>query len=330
MMQILDRGTQCLANEIVVIDGFSSSGKSLFGPFLGYLKRCEQWQIDGYYENIAVMNYLGVLDAGAVPSLLKTYADKHIYNLAIGRNVNFRRSDCSSPYFDGLQDKYLARLTAPEGDVVADKMKMSKPILPINIHNVFGFSDILIRGFDERLKLYILTLRDPIYLIEAWHVRNWNNRICKVDREFTLCCLHEGISIPWFVVEYADQYLAASDLRKSILVLYNYYSGIFRMFNNLDSEVREKLFIVPFEDFACNSIEYIEVLCGRLGTEKNEQFDSFVASHQVESEVLPWSDSSEQFIERYASQLKADDISTVRKLGSMYQRFIERNSLFLG
>ena len=329
-MKVLERRAQCLVNEIVIIDGFSSSGKSLFGPFFGYLKRCEQWQIDGYYENVAVMNYLGVLDTRAVSALLKTYADKHIYNLAIGRNVNFRQSDCSSPYFDGLEDKYLARLTAPEGDITADKIKMSKPILPINVHNVFGFSDILIRGFDERLKLYILTLRDPIFLIESWHVRNWVNRICKVDREFTLCCLHKGSSIPWFVSEYADQYLAASDLRKSILTVYNYYSRIFRMFDNLEDETRKKIFIAPFEDFAINSVEYIEVLCDRLGTEKAEGFDSFMESYQVESEVLSRADSIGNFGEKYDSELTTDDCSMIRELGLMYQGFVERHSLFSG
>jgi len=38
MSNFLSRDSQILAKDIVLIDGFSSSGKSLIGPIFGYLE----------------------------------------------------------------------------------------------------------------------------------------------------------------------------------------------------------------------------------------------------------------------------------------------------
>jgi hypothetical protein len=63
MSSILSRDSQILAKNIVLIDGFSALGESLIGPIFGYLERSEQWQVDDFYEYIAVLNYLGEISS---------------------------------------------------------------------------------------------------------------------------------------------------------------------------------------------------------------------------------------------------------------------------
>ncbi|MEO1943074.1 MAG: hypothetical protein ABGY11_02130, partial [Candidatus Thioglobus sp.] len=72
-----------------MIDGFSDSGKSLVAAIFGYLDRSEQWQVNEIYEYISILNYIGEISDNSTSVILNIEADKHLYNLMIGRNVNF-------------------------------------------------------------------------------------------------------------------------------------------------------------------------------------------------------------------------------------------------
>ena len=98
----LERKKQNICNNIVVVDGFSRSGKSMVARMLGYLHRCEQWQTEYLYEFIAQMDGLNKISRDASEAIINMWVDIHIYNLMIGRNVNSRKTDSSSPYYDGL------------------------------------------------------------------------------------------------------------------------------------------------------------------------------------------------------------------------------------
>ena len=53
----LSRNNLGIVNNIILIDGFSGTGKSLLGSILSHLPRAEQWQTDYFYEQISVINY---------------------------------------------------------------------------------------------------------------------------------------------------------------------------------------------------------------------------------------------------------------------------------
>ncbi len=112
----ISRKKQNIANNIVIIDGFSSSGKSLIAPIFGYLDRAEQWKLNEFYEYIATLDYFGDISRKSATALINIEADKDLYNSMIGRNVNFRNSDQTSPFYDGLYDRYLSRTKKNEGE----------------------------------------------------------------------------------------------------------------------------------------------------------------------------------------------------------------------
>ena len=64
----------------------------------------------------------------------------------LSRNVNFRKTDMTSPYFNNLEDKYLKRLEAKEGEEIEKEIIQTMPILPLHIHYIFGYSNILLRS----------------------------------------------------------------------------------------------------------------------------------------------------------------------------------------
>ena len=56
----LSRNNQIMAKNIVLIDGFSSSGKTLVAPTISHLKRSEQWQLNEIYENISIVIFFSM------------------------------------------------------------------------------------------------------------------------------------------------------------------------------------------------------------------------------------------------------------------------------
>lgn len=325
---VLERGEQCLADDIVLIDGFSSSGKSLLAAVFGYLRRSEQWQIDYFYENIAVMNYIGELADASASSMLKNYADRHLYDLRIGRGVNFRKKDMSSPYADGLHRRYISRLNKNDGNQVVEEIRDVRPILPLHVHYVFGYSDILLRGFDDRLKLYAVMLRSPFSLIDAWYRGGWEDRVCNDDREFSLCCKSDGKTVPWYVVEYMDQYLSATLLEKSILVVYNLYCRIVEMYESLSEEMKKKMLILSFEQFSVNPSPYIDDICSRLETERSGNFEVIMEKLQ-----LPRKESSEgmssldDFMSRYRGEVSSEYGGMLEELEDKYLDFVQCHTM---
>ena len=322
MSIFLGRDSQSLAKDIVLIDGFSSSGKSLIGPIFGYLERSEQWQVDDFYEYISILNYLGEVSSESLSALIKVNADKLLYNLSLGRNVNFRATDLSSPYYDNLQDLYLQRLNKKEGDSVSKEIIKYNPILPLNIHNMFGYSRALFDGFGDRLKLYIIMLRDPFVLIGEWHNRGWVNRLGSDNREFTLCINYNGNSIPWYALEYADQYLMSTDFEKAILTVYNLYNRIFKMYRNLTPKEKKKIMVIFFEDFELYPEGYINKICHTLNTKKSENFQYILQKLSLpkknKAKELP---SLKIFSNKHKKEIPENIYSLLQDLESDYLKF---------
>lgn len=326
MSNFLSRDSQILAKDIVVIDGFSSTGKSLIGPIFGYLERSEQWQIDDFYEYIAILNYLGEVSSKSLSAIIKVKADKLLYNLYIGRGVNFRATDLSSPYYDNLQDLYLQRLKKEEGDSASEEILKCNPILPLNIHCMFGYSRALFDGFDDRLKLYILMLRDPFFLIDAWHKGGWVNRVCLANREFNLCIKFHNNSIPWYALEYADKYLVCTDFEKAMLTVYNLYIRIFKMYESLNHQEKDKIIIVFFDEYKSNPEGYIDRICHILNTKKSDKFQ-----YIMEKLSLPRKDKDKDvttlknFSNAYKEEISEEFYNLMKNLESEYLNFYSKN-----
>ena len=74
------------------------------------MENVENWQIDYSYEQLATLHYLEKISEDSISAILKTRSDELIYNLFIGRNVNFRKTDMTSPYANFMEERYIKRL----------------------------------------------------------------------------------------------------------------------------------------------------------------------------------------------------------------------------
>ena len=320
-----NRKNQTILNDLVIIDGFSSSGKSLFSSIFGYLERAEHWQLDYRYEYIASLEALGKIDRDTAKGLLNLWADNHIYDLFISRNINLRPTDVSSPYLVDLEQKYLNRIKKKDGDYIIDEIDNIKPILPLHIHYIIGYSDILLKGFGDKLKSYIITLRNPIELIKVWFEGDWVNKIGTKRREFHLCIEVNNKNYPCYTKDYIEEYEAGNDMEKSIMTIYYFHKNMITMLDNVEEKYRNKVIFVPFEDFSINPDKYIDELCLKLDTSRSSNFSEIMKKlnlprNNENNNLLGSSD----FIEQYDDSISISSkyIKMIYELEDMYKDFL--------
>ena len=313
----ITRAGQNIASNIVIIDGFSSSGKSLLAPILGYLDKTEQWQMRYEYEYIAIQHLVGEISTQSASALLKLQADNHLYDLMIGRNVNFRKTDSSSPYYDGLEEVYLSRIEEAEGDLVLNREDNKGLILPLHVHYLFGKTDILYKSFDKNLKLYLTLIRDPFFLIDTWFNSGFPRDLCKKSREFTICCKCDEGTVPWFATNYAKEYLSANELEKSILTVFNYYSSAKKMYNSLSETDLAKTLVIEFEEFAVRPEPYIDKISSILNTSRRDRFDDIMKKLSLPREAVDIL-GHDAFLKKYKNNLSHKYLILLEKVENTY------------
>ena len=166
-----------LSERIVFIDGLSGSGKSMISPLISSLESSEIWLINHIYEFTLIMHSLGHISLDAAETIIKTYVDLDCYNLMIGRNVNYRPTDDSSVQKNQLQNVYDERRLGDEGAIIEERVNKENPINIFMSHYIFSESKPLFSALDNRLKIFVVPVRHPYWLVEHWINQDWDNRM---------------------------------------------------------------------------------------------------------------------------------------------------------
>ena len=326
----LSRKNLNISKRIVLIDGFSGTGKSLLGSTLSHLANAEQWQIDYFYEQIAILNYTHKLPFQSAKALCESRSDEAIYNLFISRNVNFRATDHASPLNNGLKKKYADRLKKKEKLHALKEILKTNPVLILNIHYIFGYSKILLDIFWKNLKLYLLILRDPFFLIDYWYTGNLSSNRGKNKLDFGLCIEIKNKLIPWYTSEYAKIYLKSNNFEKSILTITELYKRIMSMYNSLSYKERKKIEIVFFDDYLNYSDDYMNLISKKLGCERDKKFNflfkrSILRSKKNEKnkKIINF----DIFLKKYSNKISPKYKKTLIELNTLYNRFYLNNKM---
>ena len=326
----LSRKNLNISKRIVLIDGFSGTGKSLLGSTLSHLPNAEQWQIDYFYEQIAILNYTHQLPFQAAKALCETKSDETIYNLFIGRNVNFRATDHASPLNNELKKKYTDRLKKKDKSYALKEILKANPVLILNIHYIFGYSKILLDIFHKNLKLYMLVLRDPFFLIDYWYSGNLSSNRGKNKLDFGLCIETNNKLLPWYTREYANIYLKSNNFEKSILTITELYKRIVKMYDNLNYKEKKKIQIIFFDDYLNNPDEYMNIISKKLGCKRDKKFNAIFKKSILRSEK---NDNNKKIInfnvfeKKYSNKISSKYKKILLNLNTLYDKFYLNNKI---
>jgi len=261
-----------LSNDIVIIDGFSGSGKSLIAPLVTSLERAELWLAEYTLDLITIAHYHGKINSDAASMMLKSLSDYALYNHQIGRLVNFRAFDDSSAQKNEVYDEYMKRMQNPiEKDNIKEQIFAKRPIQVFMTHYLFGYSDILFEGLGDRLKLFIVMFRHPASLINSWYNTGMVFNIGKDERDITPFVECGKYHVPWYAAQWAESYEAVGPVEKCIRTIYELYEKKASRLKALSAKNKEKVLFVPFEQFTQDYDSFLDKIKRILGTEGKEK-----------------------------------------------------------
>ena len=245
-----------LAQKILFVDGLSGSGKSLIGPLITSMQKSEYWIYDHLFEEIVVLLVNKKIDLSSAQSLLRIHADMNIYNLAIGRNVNFRQNDHSGVHYGMMQKEFNKRLKTKDGDHILKKILREKLWLPIMSHNILIYSNYLNKLFSDREIFFISISRNPAKLICDFYDGNWESKINNNVRELFLTYKKKDGIYPWF--------LSNSQKSKSFIESYAEFA---LYYSSYQKKLKLNHYLITFENFIQKPEKDLENLKKILGSQ---------------------------------------------------------------
>jgi hypothetical protein len=235
---------EALAKQIVILDGISGTGKTMFTPILSSFERMQNARFEYMVEYLCISKKYGKLSKDGTSVLLNLLADSKFYDGMISREVNFRPNDLSSVFYSSNIMQYLRQLWMNDGKEVEDRIEKENPILLLTTHQLFDCLEAIYESFNGRVKV-IETIRHPVYLLDHWST--YIEMFGKNSRDFTVWADHFGVSVPWFAIGWEEKYI---NTKKEDKVIYTIDSLMNKIICSSSSKNEKKdVMLIPFEKF---------------------------------------------------------------------------------
>lgn len=256
------RDKRILQTSLVVLDGLTGTGKTMFAPLLASYQGIQNPRFEYLFEYICVASEFGKMDVDASNVLLNLLADSKYYDGAISRDVNFRPTDLSGVFSNGNGWKYLQQLFLPDGSSALLRLNKDKSKLFFVTHQLISAIDQLRTAFDQRLKI-IEMVRHPLYLLDHWYT--YIDYHGNDARDLTIWVKFSDKALPWFAAGWEEKYLAASSYDRVIYSIKFLMDYVFKVHKTCPKEV---ILFVPFEKFVLSPTGYMSQLDCFLGASR--------------------------------------------------------------
>ncbi len=263
---------ESLARNLAFIDGITRSGKFWLANLLHHFEDVEHIRHDPAVDHVSVMYYLGMIREDAAVSLLRDIVNRHTYENAIGRNVNFRFADHSSVYHSPKLQDYLMRVSGPDvfPRKVFEKLRRGSRYSMFIAHDWLSTPTVQIKAF-PKMKLLRIE-RNPVDLVNAWHSTKIG-----MDRMFFNCRVH-GLkgSVPWFAHEWRDEFDSMAEMDRiirAVLWLDEAARSTYRILPELNQKM---IFFTAYEVMAVKPLEEAEKIAAFLGTRTSDTLQAYV------------------------------------------------------
>ena len=220
------------------------------------MKKSEYWVYDHLFEEVVVLLVNNKIDLSSAKSLLRIHADMNLYNLAIGRNVNFRLNDHSGVYYGMMQKEFNKRLKIKDGDHILKKILKKNMWLPIMSHNILIYSSYLNKLFADREIFFISISRNPAKLICDFYDGKWQSKINNNVRELFLTYKKKNKIYPWFLSNSKNSKSFIESYAEFVLYYYKY-----------QKRLKLNHYLIRFENFVKKPEKDLENLKKILGSQ---------------------------------------------------------------
>jgi hypothetical protein len=261
---------QFYKQPVVLVDGITRTGKTMFCPVLTSFEGVELQRIESIFDRVPRLYMLNKLKKDAAIAFLRLETQMKLYESMISRNINFRRGDYSGVFNQINSWRYIKRIFAKEGDCVVKKILEEKPIFQIQVHDVLGMSEIYFDAFKDNLRI-IEMLRHPIDSIHGNYRRGYGKRENNDSRIFDFNILYEKKLVPWYCYGWEKEYLSCTTPIDKVIKMYAFrLKKMWAGYDQLTTEQKKKILFVSFDGFATNPKPYIQKIEEFIGRKKTK------------------------------------------------------------
>ncbi len=257
----------------------------MMAPIVSSLSRVEMMRYNYHLEHTCVLNYLKSIDDSVARLLVRTQSDLDLYDLMMSREANFRTSDLSSVWRSSNPWIYVRRLFGAGDAAVLPRIAAEEPILHLVTHFLSGISRPLFDAFGNDLRI-VQVVRHPLYMVKQWYT--WIPRAESDPRFFFIRIEHEGESMPWFTAGWGDLYRNSNRMDRTIYAIEKQWRLGQKLLERLSSEERDRMLIVPFEQFVVDPDPFMNELEKMLGSKITRRTRRMMKKQQVPREK--WAD----------------------------------------
>ena len=249
MSKVIFTKNKSYNSNLIIIDGFSGSGKILMAELLKAINNTEitKWELS--FDYLPILFSLGSIEKEAAKSLLRTIFDEITYTMSIGRELNFRTKDLLSALGHPKKFTYIKSIFRKEpNDILFEKNISPRMNIPIIVH-LSTFNNYLIEEtFWKKSKIFY-SLRDPLYILETYS--SYLDRINNDPREFTPKILYKDTELPWYALSWEEEYCKVNNTEKSIIIIEKCFELIEKKLNS--SKFNQQYKLIFFEDIVTNT-----------------------------------------------------------------------------
>ena len=211
-----------------------------------------------------MMHILGLISDEAAISLMRFAVDSMFYDLAIGRNLNFRFGDLSSVWSSSQPIQYLKKLFAKEGDSALESIMQKNSLFLLMVHSAIWHADIYFKSFPEMKMIHIT--RHPINVVYSWYEKGYGANFFENPRNATLTIEWKSKPFPYYASGWEEEYGNMSEVDRIIHMIKRLEDNHHKKYESLLERERRKIKIIPFEKMVTTPESILRDISGFLET----------------------------------------------------------------
>ena len=124
-----------ITDNLIFISGITRSGKSILCPIISSFEKTENFTLNSIAEILLANIHTSLINEKVGKYLIKTSFNELLYNLSIGRNLNFKQTDYSSVIKNPNYKVYKKRSIIHENKLNYKSILKNK-FFPIMFHDL--------------------------------------------------------------------------------------------------------------------------------------------------------------------------------------------------
>lgn len=303
-----------LAEEPLIIDGISRSGKFMLAGVVSAFEGVEFIQYPMLLENLPYLVRFGKLDFETCRILLQTDLDYAAYNMMIGRTLNTRRTDITSVHNSLDAAALLARADRADEPAMVAEFLAAKRLPLFFCHEGLCNMGVILRSLPKAKVIHIM--RDPAALALSWFKKGYGKRWGADPKIVSIAFDTPHGTVPWFAVDAAKDYVEAGEMERSVLCI----AEIMRMSREgleaLSPEERRRILFLAFESMTANPEPALEKIGRFTGKARHPKMADALAR-----ERLPRPDAGDGAVAAVKEKLSPRYRETLDRLLADYRAY---------